>query len=942
MNSDRDTSDHMCAHLAKAQSSRQKNRDHKILRALARISFPHVCVAAILLTMLFGSACHVILPLDAAPTATQWDCTVEQMGCIYKQETANVDVVSPPGLSCIPEAYLEKGDPIYCGINLSQLVNAGPCNTFNTSTVIKLPFSDRGDTTPDYLKIRLLEDVEGFYLAYDSRVTHKPDWLGNLFEESTCHSDLVTITNPQLANPPSPLCNQPLKMQVYKWKQSPLAKNTVITVPGNGHGYKNVPGNLPWECLRMYIAFVKPKQDSTDLDCSKPSDTETFNDKYCVSVVEEGKDAEQIRKEQEEEATKLAKQGCAKDLKDKQLDNWQCNQATVNCEFLGEYCSAGQTLTVAHTVSSVVEFVPSLSTATFTLDGDSDASEINGTIHFSYVFNKQLCDCMEKMLIQDMHLKIGNLSVKGQNFTDMYVSLNKKGWAECDNIASQIGRVPCQAYVIPQNDLSFNYNVKHNGEQRLIVVDNSKGPAKVTVNDTAHYLEVKNITLVTKVEINGDEKDLYIKFDLRGNFKNYAPHASAGESMVVSECRGVDLWPGYNEQQIHLTASQSFDINNPLSLQYEWYEDYGLPTQQLLGTGVNHYIQPFTMRFGVHRITLVVKDNFGIAGRDTFDVTVRDTIAPTITAPKPVSGMSLDGRGLKLYLGSPQVSDFCQGKDLWISNDAPEVFLPGGHTVTWTADDGSGNLAQAVQYVYVHEPVPLTLEALNIGGSLPRGGLAPGPAPGSYTITAGGADIWGTTDQFYYAYAWDSGAAGPQYAYGDFTAIVKVETMEPYEAGHEWAKAGIMLRAGFEPESPHAMVIRSLRMGAAMQGRDMADHESWNVPLVGGAYGQGDAIWLRLDRVGDVLTASYSVAGDDTVPATWMGSTSRETLLPPEVLIGLATTSHEQGSPIIVEYAHFCSGPYAGPVVIAQPAVPPGPNGGNGFMGIREIIDNGE
>jgi hypothetical protein len=887
--------------------------------------------------MLFGSACHVIWPLDAPPTQTQWDCAVTQLGCIYKKKTAKL----PPSLICQPEAYLEPGDPVYCGTKLAKLEDAGPCNTFKTSTVIKLPFSDRLDTSPDYLKIKMIEDVEGFYLAYDTRVTHKPDWLENLFDKSTCVPDFITVTNGKTVNPPSPACNEPLIMEVYKWKTSPLTKDTVMTVPGNAHGYKNLPSNLPLACLRMYIPFVKPKHDPSDLDCSKPSDTETFNDKYCVSVVEEGKDAEQIRKEREEAATQLAKQGCAKDLKDRQLDNWSCDQATVNCEFIGEYCSTAQTLTVAHTVSSVVEFVPLLSTATFTLDGDSDTSQINGTIHFSYVFNKQLCDCMEKMLIQDMHLKIGNLSVKGQNFTDMYVSLNKKGWAECDNIASQIGRVPCQGYVIPQNELSFNYNVKHNGDQRLIIVDNSKGPAKVTVNDAAHYLEVKNITLVTKVEVNGDEKDLYIKFDLHGNFKNYAPHASGGESMVVSECRGVDLWPGYNEQQIHLTASQSFDINNPLPLQYEWYEDYGLPTQQLLGTGLNHYIQPFTMRFGVHRITLVVKDNLGIAGRDTFDVTVKDTIAPTITAPKPVYGMSLDGRGLKLYLGKPEVSDFCQGQDLWVSNDAPEVFLPGGHTVTWTADDGSGNISQAVQYVYVHEPVPLTLEGLNIGGSLPPGGLAPGPSPASYTITAGGADIWGTEDQFYYAYAWNSGATQPHYASGDFTAIVRVETMEPYETAHEWAKAGIMLRAGFEPESPHAMVIRSLRMGVALQGRDLTDQESWNVSL-GGGYGQGDAVWLRLDRLDDVLTASYSVGGDDAVPATWMGSTSRETLLPPEVLIGLATTSHEQGVPITVEYSYFCLCPYAGPIVLRDPELPDSPSGGPGYMGIREVIDNGE
>ena len=48
------------------------------------------------------------------------------------------------------------------------------------------------------------------------------------------------------------------------------------------------------------------------------------------------------------------------------------------------------------------------------------------------------------------------------------------------------------------------------------------------------------------------------------------------------------------------------------------------------------------MSFGVHQITLVVRDDFGVAGIDTLDVVVRDTQPPSITAPKDIHVMLLE------------------------------------------------------------------------------------------------------------------------------------------------------------------------------------------------------------------------------------------------------------------------------------------------------------
>jgi hypothetical protein len=92
------------------------------------------------------------------------------------------------------------------------------------------------------------------------------------------------------------------------------------------------------------------------------------------------------------------------------------------------------------------------------------------------------------------------------------------------------------------------------------------------------------------------------------------------------------------------------------------------------------------------------------------------------------------------------------------------------------------------------EPVwPDELIGVNINGSQPAGSVE--QVAVCWLITAGGADIWGATDQFYFAYAdIDLG--------GDFSAVVAWKGGSPRPTLHEWAKAGIMVRQNLEPGSP--------------------------------------------------------------------------------------------------------------------------------------------
>jgi regulation of enolase protein 1 (concanavalin A-like superfamily) len=146
-------------------------------------------------------------------------------------------------------------------------------------------------------------------------------------------------------------------------------------------------------------------------------------------------------------------------------------------------------------------------------------------------------------------------------------------------------------------------------------------------------------------------------------------------------------------------------------------------------------------------------------------------------------------------------------------------------------------------------------------------------------MSAEGADIYGETDEFRYAYKTLS---------GNGSITVRVDSIEN---ANVWSKAGIMIRDSLDANSVHVTTVLAASGTAELESRS----EKGGTTATTDVTDFGNPCWLRITRTGDDFTAELSKDGlewrsfveDANEPSTVtveMGNT---------VNIGLAVTSHE-------------------------------------------------
>ncbi|MDH7598487.1 MAG: LamG domain-containing protein [Sedimentisphaerales bacterium] len=169
----------------------------------------------------------------------------------------------------------------------------------------------------------------------------------------------------------------------------------------------------------------------------------------------------------------------------------------------------------------------------------------------------------------------------------------------------------------------------------------------------------------------------------------------------------------------------------------------------------------------------------------------------------------------------------------------------------------------------------------------------------SYMMNGIGADIWGTSDQFRFAYMILNGN-------GSITARIDSLTNT-----HSNAKAGVMIREVLAPESIHAMVDVTPGAGVEFITRTITLGESTSAIL-----SEATApYWVRLTRTGNTLVAQCSADGINWTAVGSDPAQSQVTLtISSQVYIGLVVTSHNTNQACVARFSNVSfTGSVTGP-----------------------------
>jgi len=164
--------------------------------------------------------------------------------------------------------------------------------------------------------------------------------------------------------------------------------------------------------------------------------------------------------------------------------------------------------------------------------------------------------------------------------------------------------------------------------------------------------------------------------------------------------------------------------------------------------------------------------------------------------------------------------------------------------------------------------------------------------PGTFTMSAAGADIWGASDEFRYAYKQLSGD-------GSIVAqVLSVQNTDP------WAKAGPMIRETLEPGSRFAAVYITPGNGCRFQLRSSTGGSATSDTSV--ATAEQIAIrapyWVKLERIGNAFKTYYS-RNPATDPWHLMVWSPQTVNMSANAYIGLALTSHQSGVMCVAKFS---------------------------------------
>jgi hypothetical protein len=175
----------------------------------------------------------------------------------------------------------------------------------------------------------------------------------------------------------------------------------------------------------------------------------------------------------------------------------------------------------------------------------------------------------------------------------------------------------------------------------------------------------------------------------------------------------------------------------------------------------------------------------------------------------------------------------------------------------------------------------------NVGAATLPGSVEFDVAKGEYTVTGGGANLWGKVDGFYYLWKRVS---------GDFTltADIRVRPGSSPES-HVHRKGVLMVRQELTPGSVYADTAVHGDGSTALQFRLAADEATAEIkPEVTAP------VRLRIDRQGNRFTMSYAAKAGDPLFTT----APQVVEMRDPVYVGIAVCAHRAGARETVQFSN--------------------------------------
>ena len=198
----------------------------------------------------------------------------------------------------------------------------------------------------------------------------------------------------------------------------------------------------------------------------------------------------------------------------------------------------------------------------------------------------------------------------------------------------------------------------------------------------------------------------------------------------------------------------------------------------------------------------------------------------------------------------------------------------GTYTLCCIANDtvltATNNLVVGVGVPALNPYVDADLGATGTTGSCTMTG-------GTFALLGSGADIYGTSDAFHYAYAQTSGSV-----------VLTARVAGIQSPGASSVKAGLMIRQSLDPGSANVSLLILQNSSSVLEYRDIAG----NVTVVPTHLTFTPPYWVRLVRIGGSVTGYFSPDGVNWSPA---GTTPPIALSDP-VNVGLAVSSRLKGT----------------------------------------------